>query len=264
MWKKIVTVVLLGSSFCFGQTTDGNVIPSTEKRGCIVKDILLNEALLKDTLSLDELFQRSVDLRRIGEYEDSFIYICKAFYKDSLSCKVICELGTLYALMNELDLAKLCFEKSISIDPFYYTAYNARGAFRYWFVDDVKGALEDFNKALLINSKSFRAHYNRALVYSDLDEYEKAIEDLDVAVKLSRFDNQTFLLRGECYKSIKEYRKAIRDFSKALKYNNKIDPWEKIDSGYILNLRSRCYQKINKFKKAQKDKERARALGYLD
>lgn len=224
--------------------------------------VLVNEYIKYDSTNVEALWQRSVCLRKIGSYTEALENLKKAKDFEPQNYKVICELANVYALLGKHKLAVENYEKSVLLNSNYYRAYTSYGSYKFSFLNDNAGALDDFNKAIALNPKSSDALYNRAVVYYTYKKYDKAIEDLSKAIKLSPKDQQIYYERARCYKAKEMYVKAIRDFDKAIKFNEKIDPWEKINSGYIYFLRYQCHEMIGNTKKAKEDKAKAEEIGY--
>lgn len=76
-------------------------------------------------------------------------------------------------------------------------------------------ALDDFNKALAINTNYREARYNRALLYKSMGKFENALSDLDVAIMI-RPGAEAYNNRGVVKKKIGDTAGAEEDYRKAL------------------------------------------------
>ena len=77
-------------------------------------------------------------------------------------------------------------------------------------------ALKCYDAALVVNSRSSVASYNRGLVFFKQADYEKAIADFGEAMKLNPFDAQCLRLRCMAYKRLGAYEKALEDINRAI------------------------------------------------
>jgi tetratricopeptide (TPR) repeat protein len=225
---------------------------------------ILNVFINKDTTKPIAYWQRSVCLRVTGDYVKAEVDLKRAILLDSTNADFYSELGVVYAITQKYDLSLKNFDKSLSIDSSKNAmAYNNRGALFFYSGDNNnEKALADYSRSIKIDPKDEYAFYNRGIVYLNLMQYQNAIDDLSTSIKLKHKQNKAYYDRGVSYYNIDEYKKAAKDFSKALKYNNIIDPFEKLDEGEIYYWRGECYEMIGKRKEAQKDKNRAEQLGY--
>ena len=81
-------------------------------------------------------------------------------------------------------------------------------------------AIEDFNKAIKLDSSLAVAYNNRGSAYSLIKNYNKAIEDFSKAIKLN--PDKLWLIyysRGNTYNFLESYEKAIEDWEKAIELN---------------------------------------------
>ena len=83
-----------------------------------------------------------------------------------------------------------------------------------------------------------------------------------MSLKLHPKDHLIYFNRAEAYVEIKNYRKAKRDYFNSMKYNNKMNLFEKLENGEIYYGIGYCFQELNKTKKAEKYFEKAKDLGY--
>jgi len=87
---------------------------------------------------------------------------------------------------NNFDEALDDFTKAINLDSTYSEAYNYRGLLRCHFTDYYK-ALMDFDNAIKFNPKEASAYNNRAAVFEELNMIKVAIRDYKKAVQLAPF-----------------------------------------------------------------------------
>ncbi len=86
--------------------------------------------------------------------------------------------------IRDIKLAMTDYDKAILLDPLLNEAYCNRGIC-YSIRQNYSRALEDFNKSIDIKTEDAIAYYNRGLTYSKLSETDKAREDWRKAYSLS-------------------------------------------------------------------------------
>ena len=118
--------------------------------------------------------------------------------------------------------------QAIIINPRYANAYNLRGIAHAekGFLDN---AILDFGNAILNRSNSFKAYFNRGIIYkkkgdslkSNID-INKTIEILDSILLKTPFDEEALAIRGDALSLADRNLKAKEDYKKAKDiYDNK-------------------------------------------
>ena len=118
---------------------------------------------------------------------------------------------------------------------------------------DTRGAIQDFNKALLINPNYDFAYFNRAKVYEELNLFDKAIADINKAILLNN-NSDYYMSRALMYKSLKDTEKSLNDFNKAIELNPK-NGFAYINRGFLKR------EQLNDKKGAENDIKMAEKLG---
>lgn len=156
----------------------------------------------------------------------------KAIKIDPKYNEAICERGIIYISKGDkekgcIDLqkakkqgnekAKSLFEKNAcsDISASFVTAGDIKFSNK-----DYKGAFEDYNTAVQLNSDSFEAYMKRAKCNIELKKYAKAISDCDKAIKIKNDTVQVFYVRGLAYNASENFSAAFNDFSAVIR----IDP----------------------------------------
>ncbi|WP_299460417.1 tetratricopeptide repeat protein [uncultured Microscilla sp.] len=109
------------------------------------------------------------------------------------------------------------FTKAINLNSHSDDAYHYRGE-AYFRVRRYVKALADFNKAIEIDPRQSSASYHlRGLVKYNLKLYKQAIADYNQAIKIAYSDETYFVDRAKAFLELKRYKKALKDCNAALK-----------------------------------------------
>ena len=111
------------------------------------------------------------------------------------------------------------FNKVIMIDPQNANAYYNRGDVKYQ-LKDYKGAIDDLTEAININPDYTNAYINRSDVKYTFKDYRGAIDDLTAAINIEPNNAIFYYKRGSIKYKLQEYQNAIKDLNKAIE----IDP----------------------------------------
>jgi hypothetical protein len=91
---------------------------------------------------------------------------------------------------------------------------NAKGR-----LQDYRGAIADYNKAIKLNPNDAKAYNNRGVAKGRLQDYRGAIADFTKAIELNPNLVEAYNNRGIAKGELQDYRGAIADFTKAIKLN---------------------------------------------
>ena len=86
---------------------------------------------------------------------------------------------------------------------------------------NLDAALEDFNKAIMVNPNFAEAYFFRGLVYALKNNNEVALKDLDKAIELNPEYVEAFKKRGELNELMGNYEEATKDYARASFYKGK-------------------------------------------
>ncbi len=93
--------------------------------------------------------------------------------------------------------------------------YNREGD-RCYSLKQYKEAVENYTRAIQLQSNTGRFFNNRGCVYADLGEYDKAISDYNKAIELAPDYATPYNNRGSIYIFQKKYDEAISDLNRAI------------------------------------------------
>ncbi len=113
--------------------------------------------------------------------------------------------------------------------------YLNRGMAKYQ-KGDIKGAIDDYNKALEVNPHFPEVYYNRGVCWQYEEDYDRAIADYTEAIRSSDSYSAAHVNRGYCWQQKGDQSCAIKDFNKALNirsndyaaYHNRGISWQNI------------------------------------
>lgn len=231
-------------------------------------------------------FEKAGEFQKRGEYEKALWFYINLFPDNKT--KVIDTVKTLAAELNNIDMSKLIkktFALYGTFDPATTSFTNGtlsidksrlklKGAWadeliqktsnpnkqtisasEYNFkgldksnAGDFKGAIEDFNKALEIQSTG-QIYFNRAYAKSMTEDFKGAIQDYDKSIELKYRLAEAFFERGLCKEEIDNTDGAIDDYTKAIELNN--------ENANAYNNRAFDYAKKKNFEAALKDFDKA-------
>jgi tetratricopeptide (TPR) repeat protein len=131
-----------------------------------------------------------------------------------------------------------------------------RSGLRYFKAGNYQEAVNEYSKALQLDSRDVATYYNRGIAYDNLKLYQQSISDFDKAInlisdnsRLASFDSQTYAYRGIVYNKLANYQMAISDFNKAAD----LDP----RSPHVYYNRGFAYHKLSKYQEAINDFDKA-------
>lgn len=143
--------------------------------------------------------------------------------------------------------AEQCFGKSLHYKPKDVPSYINRALARLR-LNNLRGAMSDYDTAIELAPNNFLAHYNRGLLRQNVGDYNRAIEDFDYVLEIEPGNIMALFNRATLLDQVGELRKAIRDYSAV------IDKFPNFWTG--LSHRAACYRKLGQIAKAEKDEFR--------
>ncbi|OCT68656.1 uncharacterized protein ttc6.L [Xenopus laevis] len=161
----------------------------------------------------------------------------------SNKAEIFFNLGLCYMEQFDFQKALEALTSAIKVCSRFHEAYYQRGICRMHLHQ--ANCLDDFNKALEINSNYFQALLCRAAFYGFRKRYSKAIMNCNAAIKVQPRSVRAYLYRGSLKYYIKAYKFAVQDFTKAAA----LDP----TCSLVYYNRGVCYHQIKMYDEALKD-----------
>ncbi len=212
------------------------------------------------------------------EYEKALEYIINAINIYDQNIDYINTRRRIYLKLNQSDLAKMDFERILSLDPNFFPDYtesaktaqeegntqvaieyyklalefnpsdkdiiNSRG-WLYVEVQEYDSAYSDFDTLIKLQPDYYYYYFSRAYVLDLLERIEESIEDYNTCISYKADYNVAYHNRGYEYNKLKKYKLAEKDYTKSIELKN----------DYSLSYRNRglLYYKQEKYKKAVTD-----------
>ena len=127
------------------------------------------------------------------------------------------------------------FDRAIILNPSDYFAYNNRGTV-LGTIGQYDSALKDFNMAIDLVPDYYQAYDNRAFTFEKMGQFKKAFEDYHTAVTLNPSFQEAFYHLGGLYYKMGLYNEAIQTLNKSIDLNpNDAEAHSNRGSIYILN-----------------------------
>lgn len=119
-------------------------------------------------------------------------------------------------------LAADYYGELIKLDPNDKSYYLARGALSLNHLNDIKGAIRDFEAGIKIDPNEPVFYYNRGTAYVKLEDWKKAKADFDKHISLNPNFAESYLNRGIVFIYLKKLDEALADFNRGLQINPRL------------------------------------------
>ena len=128
------------------------------------------------------------------------------------------------------DLAKTadeeiyCYNKAIGKWHFWNDVKLKAAAYynlgiAYYEKKELDREIENYNRALELNSEYEEAYFNRANAFASQGQYDQAILDYSKTLEIFPQDSDSYFNRGYAYFLKGDEKKALEDYKKAVKIN---------------------------------------------
>lgn len=203
---------------------------------------------LAGILTIQILFFSGMAFNRTKVWKDSETLWTDVIKKYPEESGAYSNRGHYYRTQNRYDLALQDYNKAIGLDDKNFRAYSNRG--KVWFDNgEMDKALEDYNRAISIHGDYAEALSNRGAAHAMKQNYEAALVDLNKAIELEPDNINALQNRSVTWYSMGNFAKAAADVTEYLRY--------KPDDADMLNLRSLSYNQQNMNNEALADLNRA-------
>jgi tetratricopeptide (TPR) repeat protein len=110
------------------------------------------------------------------------------------------------------------FTKAIALDSNFVDAYSSRGYAKNK-LEDYKGAIADFSKSILLDPWNVNNYLMRAKIRDVVLDYKEAIIDYTKGIELYPKSYGLYSQRGLLKRKTNDYKGAIADFTKSIELN---------------------------------------------
>jgi len=149
-----------------------------------------------------------------SDYASAIDLLNQALIKDSTSIQAHYQRGVALLYTASYDLAKVDFEFTVKKNAKIPDAWNFLGLAKS-YIGDLKGSMEDFSKAIKLDPKFAEALLNRGSGYLEQKEYDKAFDDFNTAAKLSPKNPEILFNRANTFKAKGDLENAVIDYQKS-------------------------------------------------
>lgn len=109
------------------------------------------------------------------------------------------------------------YTRAIMVDTLYDTAYYNRGLMKS-AIGDKQGELSDYNKTLSINPKYLKAYFNRGLLKFEMGDYDGEISDYRLAIKYCEPDSDVYNNLGRALYDLERFKESAEAYGEGIKY----------------------------------------------
>lgn len=146
-----------------------------------------------------------------------------------------------------METADEALTKSLHFKPNNVNSYINRALARI-NLNNLRGAMSDYDNALDLDPNNFLAHYNRGLMRVQLGDDNRAITDFDFIIKMEPQNFMAIFNRALLHDKTGNLRAAIKDYTKV------INQFPNFWTG--LSNRASCYRRLGMTAKAEMDEFR--------
>jgi Tfp pilus assembly protein PilF len=157
----------------------------------------------------------------------------------------------LYFNLKKYNEAMEDYNRAIAIDSTEGEYFINRGAV-FALTNNLQMALKDFNKGLTLKPDHANGFKNRSLVFQSFGQWDKAVEDISTYLSMHPEDADLWYERGRIKNIQSKPNEALGDLDKAIQLNNKqgLYHYEKMKSYLLMNNQAaalQVYQTVKQF-----------------
>ncbi len=154
----------------------------------------------------------------LSYYKDGATFFTEAAVRTPQSSMSYNNIGLAKRLEGDYRGAVDNFSKAIAIQSGYAKAYINRGGM-YFMLNEIDSAYRDFSRAIELDPSSPDAYSNRCAVEQRMKRYNEALADINQALTLNPYYSDGYQNRGVVKNSLRMYTEAIADFNESLRIN---------------------------------------------
>lgn len=181
-------------------------------------------------------------LLKVGEYQEAKTTLLALVSEGAGDAASYNDLGAIYRILGENDLAVEFLRKAIEIDDECIDAHNNLGAV-YVERGSFKLASNCYLKLTQLTPQSILAHNDYGIVLGMLNRWEEAVEASSKALELDPTYANAYVNLGSVYRGMRKHKLAIENLQKALEV-------EPTNTDALRNL-GVVYKELNQLPKAE-------------
>ncbi len=163
-------------------------------------------------------YQRGVQLYNQAKYSEALEALSQAIADNPKDSNAYRLRARCRQSLQDLDGALADFDKAVEIDPQNARALTDRSALKRR-LKDLAGAVDDINRAIGADPKLAGAYNNRGLLRWDAKDYKGALADYDYSVSLDPKQSPVLNNRGLVKEKLNDLEGALADYTKAIENN---------------------------------------------
>ena len=175
---------------------------------------------------------------------------------DTAMAKLAYNDGIDYHDKRDYGNALACYQKALSYNPEYDSAYYNMGVLYKNAFKDYEKALECYDMVIRINPACSEVYNNIACVYLEMGKYEDALNAVQKELSINKPEPYFYATMGEIYTAMGEYDKTLESFEKAISMD------KNYAAAYL--FRGLAYEKMGDKAKTLQDISKAMELNPKD
>ncbi len=145
-----------------------------------------------------------------------------------------------------ISLALPCFASNIDAKTYCDSGLNK------FELENYSAAIEDYNKAIQLESNNCEAYVNRGRCKCALNDYDNAVQDFTNAIKINPYCSRAYSYRGQAKNILKNHIGCIDDCTKAIQ----LDP----NAAFAYLSRSASKKNLGDLRGAKEDSQKFEEL----
>jgi len=142
------------------------------------------------------------------------VLLCASFAFAADQSSDLGEKGVTAFKQGDYDKAIDDFSRAVRLNTNYVGAYYFRGL-AYMAKSQYDNSISDFSRALALNTNYADAYYFRGLCYMNEKQYNRSLADLSQSLVL-KTNITTLMLRAYVYSCVTDYNNSIEDYTKVI------------------------------------------------
>lgn len=174
----------------------------------------INRSLHYDKANAVANFQKGMILKEWGDTAKAILSFQSAVEFNQKYYDAYMQLGVLYSAKNN-PLAVNYFDNALNIDSKSIEAHYGKGKFLQ-MAGDYENAMKEYNSILAISPDHQDATFNLGAIYYEQKKYDVAMQKFETTIQRDENFFRGYYGRGRCYEAMGQKQKAIDDYKHCL------------------------------------------------